>query len=239
MPLFMPGEIIGRLVRMAETSFFGQAAPPSSPGEAAPTTSGAEDEEAEPSIATTHTKYRVPQETNRRRTYEEEEKNRTHENSLIQYGRKHQHSVCLSKSTPCHVNLTQSEIFDKPLPFTDSQTTHRVGHDSSGSNSCMSEPPPSGTSFPLHQELGSNYTGPLGSQLCKRIYNKPTEQASPTCSPQGAPLLKRGHSEPYQGGSEYGRQECNIKSLQKTGRFPIPTLHGSEKKMGAKGPSPT
>ena len=130
--------------------------------------------------------------------------------------------------------VRQREIFDKPLPFTDSQTTHRVGHDSSGSNSCMSEPSPSGTSFPLHQELGSNYTGPLGSQLCKRIHNKPTEQTSSTCSPQGAPLLKRGHSEPYRRGSEYAGQECDIKSLPKTRRFPIPTLHGFEKRWGPK-----
>ena len=60
MPLFRE-EIIGRLVWVAETSFFGQATPPSSPGGVAPTTPEAEDEEAEASIATTHTKYRIQQ----------------------------------------------------------------------------------------------------------------------------------------------------------------------------------
>ena len=42
---------------------------------------------------------------------------------------------------------------------------------------------------------------------------------------------REGHSEPYQRGSEYVGQECDIKSLPKT-RFPIPTLHGSEKRWG-------
>ena len=122
MPLFR-GEITERLVLMAGTSFFGQTTPPSSPGGAAPTTPGAEDEEAELSTATIHTKYRVPRGTSRETTYEEEDENRTHENSQ-QYGRKHQYSVCLSKTTPCLVNLTQREKFDKPLPFTNNQTTH-------------------------------------------------------------------------------------------------------------------
>ena len=54
MPLFR-GEITERLVQMAGTSFFGQAAPLSSPRGAAPTTPGAEDEEAE--LSTTQTFY--------------------------------------------------------------------------------------------------------------------------------------------------------------------------------------
>ena len=82
--------------------------------------------------------------------------------------------------------------------------------------------------------MGNNYTGLFGPQLCKRLHNKPTEQASPTCPSQGAKLLKRGNSEPFQGGSEYGRQECNIQSLHKTRRFPITTVHGSKKRWGPK-----
>ena len=85
----------------------------------------------------------------------------------------------------------------KPLPFTNNQTTHRVGHVFSSSNSCMSESPPGQMGFPLNQELGNNYTGHLGPQLCKRIHNKPTEQASPTCPSQGTKLLERGNSESF------------------------------------------
>ena len=110
---------------------------------------------------------------------------------------KHHYTVCLSKPTPFHVNLTQREIFTKPLPFTNNQTTHRVGHVFSSSNSCMSESPPGQMGFPLNQELGNNYTGHLGPQLCKRIHNKPTEQASPTCPSQGTKLLERGNSESF------------------------------------------
>ena len=63
------------------------------------------------------------------------------------------------------------------------------------------------------KKLGDNHTGPLSPQLRKGLYNKPTEQASPTCPSQGAQLLKRGNSEHLQGGSEHGRKECNIQSL--------------------------
>ena len=138
MPLFRGG-ITERLVWMARISFFRQDAPPFSPRGAAPTTPGAEDVEAELSTPTTLTKYRVPQGMNRRRTNEEEEENRTLKYSIKQHSGKHQYSVCLSKPPPCNVNLTQREIFDKPFRFTNNQTTHRVGHVSSGSNSCMSE----------------------------------------------------------------------------------------------------
>ena len=85
---------------------------------------------------------------------------------------------------------------EKYLPFTNNQTTHRVGHVFSTSNSCMSESPPGWMGFPLNQELGNNFTGPLGPQLCKRIHNKPTEQASPTCPSQGA-KLERGNSKSF------------------------------------------
>ena len=197
MPLFRGG-ITERLVWMAGISFFRQAAPPFSPRGAAPTIPGAEDEEAELSTATTLTKYRVPQGMNRRRTNEEEEENRTLKYSIKQHGGKHQYSACLSKPTPCNVNLTQRKIFDKPFPFTNNQTTHRVGHVSSGSNSCISESSPGWKGLPLYQKLGDNYTRPLGPQLRKGLHNKPTEKASPTCPSQGAKLLKRGNSEPLQ-----------------------------------------
>ena len=87
-------------------------------------------------------------------------------------------------------------------------------------------------------KLGDNHTGPLGPQLRKGLHNKPTEQASPTCLSQGAKLLKRGNSEPLQGGSEHYRKECNIQSLQRTGRFPFPTVHGSKERWGTKAHQP-
>ena len=108
MPLFRGG-ITERLVWMARISFFRQDAPPFSPRGAAPTTPGAEDEEAELSTPTTLTKYRVPQGMNRRRTNEEEEENRTLKYSIKQHSGKHQYSVCLSKPPPCNVNLTQEK----------------------------------------------------------------------------------------------------------------------------------
>ena len=98
-----------------------------------------------------------------------EEENRTHKNSLFQYGGKHEHSVCLSKPTPCCVNFTQkylTNLYHSP----NNQTTHGVRHDLHGSNSCMSQPPPGRMGFLLHQKLGNNYTGPLGAQLCKSTY---------------------------------------------------------------------
>ena len=119
MPLFR-GEITERLVQMAGTSFFGQAAPLSSPRGAAPTTPGAEDEEAE--LSTTQTFYHsliIKQ--------------------LIELG-----MSSLAQTAACH----------------------------------------------FIKELGNNYTRPLGPQLCKRIHNKPTEQASPTCPSQGAKHLE-------------------------------------------------
>ena len=94
----------------------------------------------------------------------------------------------------------------------------------------MSESSPSWKGLPLYQKLGDNHTGPLGPQLRKGLHNKPAEQTSPTCPSQGAELLKRGNSEPLQGGSEHGRKECNIQSLQRT----ITTFHGSKERWGPK-----
>ena len=66
-----------RKTGLDDRKFFQTSPSPFSPRGAAPTTPGAEDEEAELSTATTLTKYRVPQGMNRRRTNGEEEENRT------------------------------------------------------------------------------------------------------------------------------------------------------------------
>ena len=181
-------------------------------GGTAPTTPETEDEEGELSTATTYTKYRVPRGMNRKGTYEEEEKNRTHEKSCSMV----ENTSSLSEPTHCHVNVTQREIFDRPLPFTKNQATQELGmprlaQTAACHNLFLARQV---SHFIKNLEI-YNYTGPLGPQLCKRIHNKPTEQASPTCLSQRAKLLERGNTEPFQGGSECGRQECNIQSLQK------------------------
>ena len=156
--------------RWQELVFFGQAAPLSSPGGVAPTTPGAEDEEAELSTAQTFYRSLIIEQ-------------------LIELG-----MSSLAQTAACQ-NL---------------RLARWVSH--------------------FIKELGNNYTRPLGPQLCKRIHNKPTEQASPTCPSKGAKRLKRGNSESFQGGSEYGRRECNIQSSQRTARFPIITVCGSKER---------
>ena len=173
MPLFR-GEITEKLVQMAGTSFFGQAAPLSSLGGAAPTTPGAEDEEAELSTAQTFYHSLIIKQ-------------------LIELG-----MSSLAQTAACQNLLLARWV------------SHFI------------------------KELGNNYTQDPWVLNCVKGYtiNLLHEEASPTCPSQGAKRLERGNSESFHGGSEYGRRECNIQSLQRTGRFPIITVHGSKERWG-------
>ena len=98
---------------MAGTSFFGQAAPPSSPRGAAPTTPGAEDNEAEPSPppplqSAGSTKERTEKAPMKKKRTGH---TRTHSSSMVE--NTSTYSVCSSEPTPCHVNLTQN-LLSKP-----------------------------------------------------------------------------------------------------------------------------